>query len=551
MVLLLGFAFLAGIVTILSPCILPVLPVVLSGGISGGKRRPLGIVAGFIASFTFFTLFLTSIVRATGISPDVLRSVSVVIIITFGLSLLIPKLQAFIEQFLSRVSGLAKRTERSDFVGGIFIGASLGLIWTPCVGPILASVISLALTGSVTTTAFFITLAYSIGTAIPMLAIVWGGRQLLQKVPWLVASTGKIQKTFGVLMILTALAIATNQDRKFQAFILEKFPQYGAGLTKLEDNAIVKKQLVDMQTNDLGTAPELIAGGRWFNTEPLTLSQLRGKVVLIDFWTYTCINCIRTLPYLKNWYAKYKDKGFVIIGVHTPEFEFEKDASNVARAIADFGLEYPVMQDNDYATWRAYDNRYWPAKYLIDKEGKIRYTHFGEGAYDETERVIQELLGQTGAIDNPEYRVQARTPELYLGYARITQFASPEGIKDDVVAQYSIPKSIARNTFAFGGAWSVGDERAMPTKGASLLLHFDAQEVFLVMRPKTGSTGQVVITLDGEMLGSNAGEDVNNNIVTVSSDRLYKLIKLPSPGAHLLRLDFLDSNLELYAFTFG
>lgn len=209
------------------------------------------------------------------------------------------------------------------------------------------------------------------------------------------------------------------------------------------------------------------------------------------------------------------------------------------------------MQDNDYATWRAYDNRYWPAKYLIDKEGKIRYTHFGEGAYDETERVIQELLGQTGAIDNPEYRVQARTPELYLGYARITQFASPEGIKDDVVAQYSIPKSIARNTFAFGGAWSVGDERAMPTKGASLLLHFDAQEVFLVMRPKTGSTGQVVITLDGEMLGSNAGEDVNNNIVTVSSDRLYKLIKLPSPGAHLLRLDFLDSNLELYAFTFG
>src|SRR3989344_9651039 len=374
MILLFGFAFLAGIVTILSPCILPVLPVVLSGGISGGKQRPLGIVAGFISSFTFFTLFLTSIVRATGVSPDALRSVSVVVIIAFGLSLLVPKLQAFIEQFLSRVSSLAKRTERSDFAGGIFIGASLGLVWTPCVGPILASVISLALTGTVTTTAFFITLAYSIGTAIPMLAIVWGGRALLQKVPWLVASTGKIQKIFGLLMILTALAIATNLDRKFQTYILTTFPQYGVGLTKLEDNPIVKKQLVDMQTNDRQTAPELTAGGQWFNSEPLTLSQLKGKVVLVDFWTYTCINCIRTLPYLKNWYAKYKDKGFVIIGVHTPEFEFEKDASNVARAIADFGLEYPVMQDNDYATWRAYDNRYWAAKYLIDKEGKIRYT---------------------------------------------------------------------------------------------------------------------------------------------------------------------------------
>jgi len=551
MFLLLGFAFLAGIVTILSPCILPVLPVVLSGGISGGKQRPLGIVAGFIASFTFFTLFLTSIVRATGVSPDALRSVSVVVIIAFGLSLLVPKLQAFIEQFLSRVSSLAKRTERSDFAGGIFIGASLGLVWTPCVGPILASVISLALTGTVTTTAFFITLAYSIGTAIPMLAIVWGGRALLQKVPWLVASTGKIQKIFGLLMILTALAIATNLDRKFQTYILTTFPQYGVGLTKLEDNPIVKKQLVDMQTNDRQTAPELTAGGQWFNSEPLTLSQLKGKVVLVDFWTYTCINCIRTLPYLKNWYAKYKDKGFVIIGVHTPEFEFEKDANNVARAIADFGLEYPVMQDNDYATWRAYDNRYWPAKYLIDKEGRIRYTHFGEGAYDETEKVIQELLGSTATIDNPQYTVRARTLELYLGYSRIAYFASPEAIVDNVETQYSIPKSISRNTIAYGGTWTVGDERAMPAKGASLLLHFDAQEVFLVMRPKAGTDGQVVVSLDGEMLDGNAGEDVQNNVVTVNSDRLYKLIKLPSPGPHLLKLDFLDSNLELYAFTFG
>ncbi len=502
MILLLAFAFLAGIVTILSPCILPVLPIVLSGGISGGKKRPLGIVTGFIASFTFFALFLTSIVRATGIPADSLRTLSVVVIIAFGLSLLIPKYQAILEQFIGKLSNLfASRSgqgnQRQDFVGGLLIGVSLGLVWTPCVGPILASVISLALTGSVTTTAFFITLAYSIGTAIPMLAIVWGGRALLQKVPWLVQSSGKIQKAFGVLMILTAIAIATNQDRKFQAYILTKFPQYGVGLTRFEDNPAIKKQLETIQKEpmpkesrgkpmfeilnaDLGRAPEFIPGGKWFNVPDskvgLTLEQLRGKVVLVDFWTYTCINCIRTLPYLKNWYAKYKEKGFVIVGVHTPEFEFEKDPTNVANAIKDFGLEYPIVQDNDYATWNAYKNRYWPAEYLVDKDGKIRHTHFGEGNYDETERAIQELLAETGSlsqklpINNTDYTVHANTPETYLGYQRIGYFTSPEGIKNDMDTQLgdkektrAIKEAIEqiRDRFGEGSIMKLGDAKRM------------------------------------------------------------------------------------------
>lgn len=574
MILLLGFAFLAGIVTILSPCILPVLPIVLSGGVSGGKKRPLGIVVGFIASFTFFTLFLTAIVRLTGIPPDVLRLISVVIIISFGLSLVVPKFQVLFERLIGKLSNIfSSRTTpqsetRQDFVSGFLIGLSLGLVWTPCVGPILASVISLALTGSVTSTAFLITLAYATGTAIPMLAIVWGGRQLLQKHPWLVANSGRIQKSFGVLMILTALAIATNMDRKFQTYILQTFPQYGVGLTKFEDNAAVKKQLenvakkpmpegkkgkpmFDFLNTDMGTAPEFILGGRWFNSEPLTLSQLRGKVVLVDFWTYTCINCIRTLPYLKNWYAKYKDKGLVIVGVHTPEFEFEKNPDNVARAIKDFDLEYPVMQDNNYATWNAYNNRYWPAKYLIDKDGRIRYTHFGEGAYDETERVIAELLGQRATIDNPQYRIQARTPELYLGYARIAYFASPEKLIRDASGDYTAPENLPKNYFAFEGTWVVGNERAMPTKGARLVLYFDAQEVYLVMRPKPVTSGRVSVSLDGKMLDGSEGEDVVNGFVTVTKDRLYKLIKLPSADDHILELRFLDDNIELYAFTFG
>ncbi|OGG28843.1 hypothetical protein A2973_04425 [Candidatus Gottesmanbacteria bacterium RIFCSPLOWO2_01_FULL_49_10] len=382
--LLFLFALFGGIVTILSPCILSILPIVLSGSVTGGKQRPWGVIAGFIASFTFFTLFLSAIVKATNISADALRALSVIIIAGFGVSLLVPVFQALMEQLFSRLTRLMPQTgtTRSDFFGGVLIGASLGLLWTPCVGPILASIITLAAASKVTADTILITLAYTTGTAIPLLAITYGGRSLLTKNPWLVSNTNRIQKGFGILMILTAITIYFQIDRKFQTYILKQFPSYGVGLTKLENNTAVQnalQQLRDpsqkkepsMKTNlfesDLGNAPELIPGGKWFNVGPasesLSMKSFRGQVILVDFWTYTCINCIRTLPYLKSWHDKYKDKGLIIIGVHTPEFEFEKNPDNVARAIKDFGLTYPVMQDNDFATWNAYKNHYWPAKY--------------------------------------------------------------------------------------------------------------------------------------------------------------------------------------------
>lgn len=495
MLFLILFAFLGGIVTILSPCILPILPIVLSGGITGGKKRPLEIIAGFIISFTFFTLFLSSIVRATGISADALRIVAVLVIAFFGASLVLGK------EFF-KVAFVPKTTN------GFFLGASLGLVWTPCVGPILASIITLAATATVGIDAVIVTLAYATGTAIPMLAVLYGGRKFVKTSP-------NIQKAFGILMIVTALAIFFNWDRKFQAYILTKFPNYGANLTKFEDNDMVKKALKDMkEPPKLGLAPELITGGQWFNGQPVTLESLRGKVVLIDFWTYTCINCIRTLPYLKNWHEKYKDKGLVIIGVHTPEFEFEKDPDNVAEAIKDFDIDYLVMQDNDFATWNAYNNRYWPAKYLIDKEGFIRYTHFGEGAYDETEKVIQELLSVTLPVDNPDYQVQTKTPETYLGSLR---------------GDYS--------KITTTGSFTKSDEYAMPSKGATLTMRYDAAKVFLVMR----GNGKVRVYLDDEFVKE----------VSVDSDKLYELVNLPQPGKHLLKLEFLNDNIELYAFTFG
>jgi cytochrome c biogenesis protein CcdA/thiol-disulfide isomerase/thioredoxin len=580
MILLIVFAFLAGIVTVLSPCILPILPIILSSTIGGkniGKSRPIGVVMGFILSFTFFTLFLSTIVSFSGIPADSLRLFSVIVIAVFGISFLIPQFQLLLEKLFSKLAGFAPVGEaKSGFWSGLLVGFSIGLLWTPCVGPILASVISLAITGTVTLNAFIITFAYALGTAIPMFAIMIGGQNLLRKVPWLLANTGNIQKAFGVVMIVTAFAIFMNFDRTFQTFILKTFPQYGVGLTKFEDTDFIRNQLQglggkDVNKEDMGKpmfdllspkgvkAPEIIPGGVWFNppspsaSEGQVLKSLRGKVVIVDFWTYSCINCQRTLPYLKDWYKKYKDKGLVIIGVHSPEFEFEKSEKNVKQAIADFGLEYPIVQDNNFATWRAYNNSYWPAKYFVDKEGYIRYTHFGEGAYDESEKVIQELLKEAGAkdvtneINNPKYQTYGQTPETYLGYLRIDRFASPERIAPDAVSTYTAP-NVPQDYIAYDGKWTVTAEYANPQKGAKLYLNFSSKEVFLVMRTK-GDPAKVKVFIDDKL--QYFGEDNKNGIVTVDSDRLYKLINLPSAGRHILRLEFQDNKAELYAFTFG
>ena len=351
-----------------------------------------------------------------------------------------------------------------------------------------------------------------------------------------------------------------NVDRTFQTYILNTFPQYGIGLTKFEDNKIIKQELKKINTKKMDEtkrgplAPEIVPGGEWFNSKPLTLAGLRGKVVIVDFWTYTCINCQRTFPYLKKWWNTYRDSGLVIIGVHAPEFEFEKNKDNLAQAITDFGLTYPIVQDNDFSTWRAYDNRYWPAKYIIDKDGVIRYTHFGEGGYDETEKIIQDLLKEAGAqnvsskVQNPSYQIQSRTPEIYLGFGRMEGFASIEQIKQNTLVTYTPPVNLESNQVAFEGNWNVMKEYAIPQKGAQLFLNFEAKEVFLVMRT-LGKKAIVKVYLDNKM--QYFGEHNTNGVVTVDSDKLYKLILLPTPGKHILKLEFEDSNAQLFAFTFG
>ncbi|MDA1061051.1 MAG: cytochrome c biogenesis protein DipZ [bacterium] len=449
------------------------------------------------------------------------------------------------------------------FGSGFFVGISLALIWTPCVGPILASVIALALSGSVNGSAVLITFAYAFGTAIPLLIVMYGGRALLNRVPWLLRNLGRIQKIFGVLLILVAIALYFNFDRQFQTYILGKFPSYGSGIIQLEENEKVfdaldeifnqdidednlGKPMFDMGGSKYPLAPELTGTGEWFNSEPLTIESLNGKVVLVDFWTYSCINCIRTLPYIESWHEKYADDGLVIIGVHTPEFEFEKDAGNLQKAIDDFGLTYPIVQDNDYKTWRAYNNRYWPAKYFIDAGGHIRDTHFGEGDYDESEELIHELLNEAGSsvsdtIDNQDYSIDSSTPETYLGYGRTSGFASPEALKPDEEVKYSFPENLDLNSYALSGKWVINEEMSLMDATAKLRFDFQAKDVFLVMNPSNDVGGRVEIFLDGESQG----------IITVDTDRLYDIVRLDEPGEHLLELHFLDGGIETYAFTFG
>jgi len=607
MIVLLGFAFLSGVITILSPCILPVLPVVLAGGATGGKARPLGVMAGFVASFAGFTLALTAIVQAFRIPADAMRIVAVVLVGAFGLVMLVPPLRHRFEAIASRIASFVPRRapkpgaapagsppRAAGFAGGVVVGLSLGLVWTPCVGPIMASVTSLALTRRVDGGAVFIALAYALGTSLPMLGVMLGGRALLARVPVFARNGARIQQGFGVLMLAVAVAVGLGWDRRFQAAVLELFPGYGAGLTALERAKPVQRELdarqpvpaMAMQAlagsgafqapreapehaelGDYGAAPEFLPDGSWYNTEgvvaasgpagsgasrPLSLAALRGRVVVVDFWTYSCVNCIRTLPYLRAWFEAYRDAGLVVVGVHTPEFEFEKKPANVARAIRELGVTWPVVQDNDYVLWSRYGNRYWPAHYFIDANGHVRYFHFGEGDYDVGERVIKKLLAEVGAatgsiVSRPAPVVAARTPETYLGYDRASGFASAVPVAEDAPVEYRPAGRPANAEWSLAGTWTITREYVVPRASGSLELGFDARNVFLVVEPEEPG-GTISVLVDGAPAGDTP--DVRRGALAVTESRMYQLVALPAAGPHVLRLE-VTGRLRLYAFTFG
>lgn len=569
MIILLVFSFLAGIATVLSPCIIPILPAVLSGGIQQGRFRPIGIILGLILSFSFFTLTLSAIVRATGISPDVVRYIGIGAIALFGLIMLVPKLSDLFSQLTafaaSAGNSLQMKTNTSTahgFGSGFLLGISLGLIWTPCAGPILASVTTLALTGNVNLAAIFLTLAYSLGAGLPLLFIAYGGNRVANSSRSFAKHAERIRQLFGVLMILTAIGIAFGIDRSLQLITI----RYFSGLQP-DTNARVSEELQKLKqqgtfslptlpgTNrlsDYGKAPELTGITGWINTEPLTLASLRGKVVLVDFWTYSCINCIRTFPYLTRWYETYKDKGFVIVGIHTPEFEFEKSRDNVIDATKRFAITYPVAQDNQYATWNAYSNQYWPAHYLIDKEGTIRMVHFGEGKYEETENAIRTLLDEEPMEVTSQQSIRKPlTPETYLGYQRAQGYVPQMRIQRDTATTYTTPSVLYEDSVGLEGTWSIGSEQIRCVSNCRIHMNFLASKVFLVL---SGSTKEPIdVFLDGKTTPSayRTKDYSSTGVIQFDMDRAYDLIDLGKDyGRHTVTIN-IPTGLSAYAFTFG
>jgi cytochrome c biogenesis protein CcdA/thiol-disulfide isomerase/thioredoxin len=586
---LIVFAFLAGAATALSPCVLPVLPVALSAGVTGGRRRPLGVVTGLVLSFTFAIVALVYVIDAFRLPGDLLRNIAIVVLLGFGISLLIPSVAARMEAWISRIVPAPQGGARGDgFGSGMLVGLSLGVVYAPCAGPILAGVITVSASQPLTAGRLGVALAYALGSAAVLYLLMLGGRQLSGR---LTRYTGRLQMAMGAVMIVVAVAMFADYDTRFQTAIANDLPAFLVNPSKeLEESDGVGDQLAELRGTQapegtvgalaaaaahggaaaqatsgkqlpvLGHAPDFTGNQEWFNTpgeRALSMRELRGQVVLVDFWTYTCINCIRTLPYLKAWDERYGKDGLTLVGVHTPEFPFERDAANVEDAIEQNGLRYAVAQDNDYATWNAYGNEYWPAKYLIDAEGRVRYTHFGEGDYEETEKAIRELLAEADhrpgekttdvAVEHASTRVT--TPESYLGAARADRFLNGPIVPG--THRYRAPERFAYDSLAYEGTWRIGHDDATSVQRSRLQLVFGARRVFLVLGSRGGIPRSVRVMLDGEPIAAEfAGRDVRDGRATVRRQRLYRLVELPRSERHLLTLDFAPG-VSGYAFTFG
>ncbi len=554
MLILVPIAFAAGVITACTPCILPVLPIVLAGGGGGTKRRPYAIAVGLVTTFTAFLLAGAWLWGLIGISAKHQIQIGAILLLLLAVTLIVPKAGEFVE----RPFRVLTRRRAGDLGGGFLLGASLGLVFVPCGGPVLAALTANAATDRVGWWIVAIAIAYALGAALPMLAIALGSRRLAERFR---ERAQTIRTAGGVLMAAAAVVIYQGWAENLQT----KVPGYAqwaqdaiegtsaaknrldrlGGKTKpvfVARGQQLASQLGKVPLKDYGAAPDVHDISAWVNSRPLSLPRLRGKVVLVDFWTYSCINCLRTLPYLKAWDARYRSKGLVILGVHTPEFAFEHDLGNVRGAVKRLGVRYPVALDNSYGTWKAYANNYWPADYLVDQAGRVRHIHFGEGDYAQTERNIRLLLEAGNAGQLPQAGPGAdrtprelRTPESYLGYLRIGNYmGSP--LRTDRPAAYQFPPSLTQDSYAYSGMWKVEGERIVAGVHARLRIHFQARTVHLVL---TGR-GIVTVKLNGKPQAT----------VRVNGDRLYTLVTQKSAPDGLLELSF-TPGLAAYAFTFG
>jgi cytochrome c biogenesis protein CcdA/thiol-disulfide isomerase/thioredoxin len=552
MLILVPIAFAAGVITAFTPCILPVLPIVLAGGGTGTKRRPYAIAAGLITTFTAFLLAGAWLWGLLGISAKHQIRIGAALLLVLAVILIIPKAGELAE----RPFRFLTRRRAGDLGGGFLLGASLGLVFVPCGGPVLAALTANVATSRVGGWIVVIAIAYAVGAALPMLAIARGSHGLAARFR---RRAQTVRVAGGVLIAASALVIYEGWAENLQTSV----PAYASWIQdRIEGSSTAQARLERLSGNrrsvfghttrlasrldkvplkDYGAAPDVHNISAWINSRPLSLRSLRGKVVLVDFWTYSCINCLRTLPYLTSWDARYRSKGLVILGVHTPEFAFEHDLGNVRGAVKRLGVRYPVALDNDFGTWNAYGNQYWPADYLVDQAGHVRDVHFGEGDYAQTDHDIRLLLAAgTKRLpkDLPEpdrTPTELRTPETYLGYSRIGNYAGSP-LRTDREATYAFPRALDQDAFAYAGSWRVEGERIVAGPDARLRLRYLARSVHLVL----GGHGTVAVEVDGRHTGE----------VKVDADRLYTLASSKRTRQGSLELRF-TPGLSAYAFTFG
>ncbi|HSY73007.1 MAG TPA: cytochrome c biogenesis protein DipZ [Alloacidobacterium sp.] len=576
--LLLFLAYFGGILTILSPCILPVLPFVFARSDQPFRKNGLPLLAGMAVTFALVASLATVgggwAVRANQFG----RIAALVLFGIFGLTLLFSSLAERLSRPLVQLGSRLSRNSDSgpSIVNSFLLGIGTGLLWAPCAGPILGLILTGAALGGASAHTAILLFAYAAGAATSLtLALLAGGRVFAAMKRSLGAEEW-IRRILGVAILVGVVAVAFGLDRgvltrislastsNLEQRLVDRFHP-------AKQQKIVINQTIDITDTDAAptTLPDLSGATAWINSPPLTPASLRGKVVLVDFWTYSCINCLRTLPYVKAWYAKYKDSGFVVLGVHTPEFPFEKDESNVRKAVHDLGILYPVAMDNDYSIWQSFNNQYWPAHYFIDATGRIRYHQFGEGNYDQSEAWIRSLLEEadhqpisatptsvaaTGTEAAPDSN-DVQSPETYIGYDRAANFASPGGFKQDTPQEYDAPATLTLNQWALAGKWK--DEEQIATllsPTGSIVYRFHARDLHLVLGPSNdGKPIRFRVTIDGKAPGADHGMDTDaNGYGTVTENRLYQLIRQQNGVQdRTFRIEFLGPGVRAYSFTFG
>jgi len=580
--LLFLLAYLGGVLTILSPCILPVLPFVFARSEAPFVRNGLPMLAGMALTFAGVATLAAVGSQWVTEANQIGRWVALALMAAFAIALLSPALAARLMQPVQALGG--RLSQRADAAGAggqgsigasVLLGVATGLLWAPCAGPILGLVLTgAALQGASASTSLLL-LAYALGAATSLaVALLVGGRVFAAMKRSLGAGEW-VRRALGVLVLAAVAAIALGLDTglltrlstvstaRVEQSLLERF-----NAAEAKPVAAPARRGAPLPVE--GSLPALDGATTWLNSAPLDAASLRGKVVLVDFWTYSCINCLRNLPHVQAWAKTYGPQGLVVIGVHAPEFAFERDLGNVRKAVADLGINYPVAVDNGFKIWRSFNNRSWPAHYLVDAQGRIRAHHVGEGDYAETEQHIRALLAEAGRAQLPAMavattpmqgvqreadRAELKSPETYVGYGRAYRFASPEGLQRNVVHDYTIPSTLLLNQWAYGGPWKVGKEQGQASRaGSRIAFRFHARDLHLVLAPGSDATPvRFRVRIDGHAPAANHGDDIDaDGIGTVREHRLYQLVhQQGAVGEHTFEIEFLDAGARAYAFTFS